>query len=87
MIGKDIKPHDKTLIEHELLEMKIKEENPTMEHWKAHEMAAKAYDYPKEADEYYGNLKNITKTKNNISADYYPEGRSEKRVHVNESEK
>ena len=23
-------------------------------------------------------LKNITKTKNNISADYYPEGRSEK---------
>lgn len=63
MIGKDIKPHDKTLIEHELLEMKIKEENPTMEHWKAHEMAAKAYDYPKEADEYYGNLKNITKTK------------------------
>ena len=63
MIGKDIKPHDKTLIEHELLEMKIKEENPTMEHWKAHEMAAKAYDYPKEADEYYGNLKKHNKNK------------------------
>ena len=30
MIGKDIKPHDKTLIEHELLEMKIKKENPQM---------------------------------------------------------
>ena len=63
MIGKDIKPHDKTLIEHELLEMKIKEENPTMEHWKAHEMAAKAYDYPKEADEYYGSLKKHNKNK------------------------
>ena len=42
---------------------KIKEENPTMEHWKAHEMAAKAYDYPKEADEYYGNLKKHNKNK------------------------
>ena len=56
MIGKDIKPHDKTLIEHELLEMKIKKENPNMEHWKAHELASEKYDYPKEALEYYGNL-------------------------------
>lgn len=63
MIGKDIKPHDKTLIEHELLEMKIKEENPTLEHWKAHEMAAKVYDYPKEADEYYGNLEKHNKNR------------------------
>lgn len=56
MIGKDIKPHDRTLIEHELLEMKIKKENPNMEHWKAHELASEKYDYPKEAMEYYGNL-------------------------------
>lgn len=56
MTGKDIKPHDKTLIEHELLEMKIKKENPNMEHWKAHELASEKYDYPKEAMEYYGNL-------------------------------
>lgn len=56
MLGKDIKPHDKTLIEHELLEMKIKKENPNMEHWKAHELASEKYDYPKEAMEYYGNL-------------------------------
>lgn len=56
MLGKDIKPHDKTLIEHELLEMKIKKENPSMEHWKAHELASEKYDYPKEAMEYYGNL-------------------------------
>ena len=56
MIGKDIKPHDKTLIEHELLEMKIKEENPGIDHIKAHEIATKKYDYQKEAQEYYDSL-------------------------------
>lgn len=40
MTGKDIKQHDRTLIEHELLEMKIKRENPDMEHWKAHQIAS-----------------------------------------------
>ena len=57
MTGKDIKPHDKTLIEHELLEMKIKQENPSIDHVKAHELASEKYNYPKEALEYYGNLK------------------------------
>ena len=57
MYGKDIKPHDKTLIEHELLEMKIKQENPGIDHVKAHELASEKYNYPKEALEYYGNLK------------------------------
>ena len=57
MTGKGIKPHDKTLIEHELLEMKIKQENPSIDHVKAHELASKKYNYPKEALEYYGNLK------------------------------
>ena len=56
MIGKDIKPHDKTLIEHELLEMKIKEENPGIDHIKAHEIATKKYDYQKEAQEFYDSL-------------------------------
>lgn len=42
MIGKNIKPHDRTLIEHELLEMKIKEENPMLEHWRIHEMAGES---------------------------------------------
>lgn len=56
MIGKDIKPHDRTLIEHELLEMQIKQENPEIEHWKAHEIATQKYNYQKEAKEYYGNL-------------------------------
>lgn len=63
MAGKDIKPHDRTLIEHELLEMKIKRENPNIEHWKAHELATEKYDYPKEALEYYGNLKKHKKDK------------------------
>lgn len=56
MIGKDIKPHDRTLIEHELLEIRIKKENPDMPHQEAHALAAEAYDYGKEALEYYGNL-------------------------------
>ena len=63
MTGKDIKQHDRTLIEHELLEMKIKRENPDMEHWKAHQIASEKYDYPKEAMEYYGNLKKYKKDK------------------------
>lgn len=56
MNGKDVKTHDKTLIEHELLEMRIKKENPKIEHWKAHEMATKKYNYQREAAEYYGSL-------------------------------
>lgn len=63
MTGKDIKQHDRTLIEHELLEMKIKRENPDMEHWKAHELATEKFDYPKEALEYYGNLEKHKKDK------------------------
>lgn len=63
MTGKDIKPHDRTLIEHELFEMKIKRENPDMEHWKAHELATEKFDYPKEALEYYGNLEKHKKDK------------------------
>lgn len=43
MTGKDIKQHDRTLMEHELLEMKIKRENPDMEHWKAHQIASEKY--------------------------------------------
>lgn len=63
MTGKDIKPHDRTLIEHELLEMKIKRENPSMEHRKAHELATEKFDYQKEALEYYGNLEKHKKDK------------------------
>lgn len=41
MIGKDIKPHDRTLIENELLEIHIKRDNSGIDHNKAHEMATK----------------------------------------------
>lgn len=57
MNGTNIKPHDRTLIEHELLEMQIKAENHGIDHAKAHELASEKYNYPKEAEEYYGNLK------------------------------
>lgn len=56
MSGKDIKPHDRTLIEHELLEMRLKRDNPKLEHWEAHKIATQKYNYQKEAEEYYGNL-------------------------------
>ena len=56
MIGKDIKPHDRTLIEHELLEMEIKRRNPGISHQQAHELASQKYDYNKEVLEYYGSL-------------------------------
>lgn len=57
MIGKDIKKHDITLIEHELYEMKLKAENPNITHLEAHGMAQSKYNYSKEVEEYYGNLK------------------------------
>lgn len=57
MIGKDIKPHDRTLIRHELLEMEIKASNPGISHDEAHNMASKRFDYNKEARKYYVDLK------------------------------
>ena len=61
MNGKDIKKHDRTLIEHELLEMKIKEENPGIDHLEAHRLASVKYNYPKEVREYYGNIEKHNK--------------------------
>ena len=55
--------HDKTLINHELYEMAIKRNSPNIEHYKAHEMATKKYDYQKEANEYYGNINKNKKNK------------------------
>ena len=56
MIGKDIKKHDYTLIEHELYEMQIKKDNPNISHVEAHTLATKKYNYQEEVDEFYGNL-------------------------------
>ena len=61
--GKEILLHDKTLINHELLEMKIKKENPNISHDKAHEIAQSVYNYNKEVREYYGNLNKPKKNK------------------------
>ena len=63
MSGKNIQPHDRTLIGHELYEMKIKQENPEIDHQTAHELATKKYNYRKEVEEYYGNLKKRQKNK------------------------
>lgn len=63
MIGQDIKPHDITMIEHELLEMKIKKDNPSITHQEAHDLANEKYNYGKGAKEYYGNLKKHNKNK------------------------
>lgn len=51
-----IKKHDITLINHELLEMKLKEENPNISHYDAHIQASMVYNYAKEADKYYARL-------------------------------
>ena len=56
MLGKDIKPHDRTLILHEIYEMEIKRENAGISHEKAHEIASKKYNYRKEAAKYYASL-------------------------------
>ena len=57
MVGKNIQPHDRILIEHELYEMEIKEKFPEIDHQTAHEMATQKYNYPMEVEKYYGNLK------------------------------
>lgn len=54
--GKNIKKHDRTLIAHELYEMQLKIENPSMTHEEAHKHAQAKFNYRKGADEYYGNL-------------------------------
>lgn len=54
--GKNIKQHDRTLIEHELYEMKLKAENPDLSHDEAHTLAQSKYNYKKEVTEYYDNL-------------------------------
>ncbi len=57
LIGKDIKPHDLTLLRHELTEMQIKKEYPKLSHVEAHELACEKHNYQKEVDEYYDNLR------------------------------
>ena len=52
-----IKTHDITLLNHELEEMRIKNETPDISHADAHFLASQKYDYQTEAEMYYDNLK------------------------------
>ncbi len=56
-------PHDFTLIKHEMLEMKIKKENPGISHNDAHKRANIVYNYSKESGEYYDNLRKSKKSR------------------------
>ena len=51
--SQEILPHDLVLLKHEILEMKIKKENPDLSHEEAHSLAEKVYNYSKESAEYY----------------------------------
>ena len=61
--GKKIEPHDLTLIRHEELEMQIKMKNPAISHDEAHILASQEYNYQKEAEDYYANLRRNKKSK------------------------
>ena len=49
--GKDIQPHDLTMIKHEIMERRLMSEGMSQE--EAHILTAKKYNYDKEATEYY----------------------------------
>ena len=57
--GKNIKPHDITLLYHELLERQLMLEGLSQE--EAHIKASKEFNYNTEADEYYGSLEKYPK--------------------------
>ena len=50
--GKNIQPHDITLLHHEELEMRLMNEGMTQA--QAHTIASKQFDYPTEVREFYG---------------------------------
>ena len=47
----EIKPHDITLLNHELMEMRLISDGSTQE--EAHTITSRKYDYAKESAEYY----------------------------------
>ena len=55
IIGKNIKPHDLTLLKHEEKERDLIKQGYTQD--EAHRLTSKIYNYSKEADLYYGSLK------------------------------
>ena len=55
MIGKDIKPHDLTLLKHEAKERELVKQGYTQD--EAHILTSEIYNYSDEADLYYGSIK------------------------------
>ena len=55
--------HDFTLINHEMLEMQIKKENPGISHADAHSKANMVYNYEEESRKYYDNLTKSKKSR------------------------
>jgi|GEM_PF-1486743 len=53
--GKDIKPHDLTLLKHEMMESQLMNEGYTQD--EAHRITSEKYDYGGEAKKYYDSLK------------------------------
>lgn len=53
--GKNIKPHDLTLIKHEIMERDLMRAGFSQD--EAHRRASNVYNYSKESDEYYANIK------------------------------
>lgn len=60
--GKDIKPHDLTLLKHELLEMDFID-NKGMSQSEAHNLVEKVYNYQKESEDYYDSIKRNKKNR------------------------
>ena len=53
--GKNIQPHDLTMMEHELMELTLV--NQGFSQNDAHNITSKQYNYRKESEEYYGKIK------------------------------
>jgi uncharacterized protein with gpF-like domain len=54
---------DITMLEHEFYELTMKQLHPDWSHLKAHEEAQTVFNYQKEVNEYYGNLKKCKKNR------------------------
>ena len=57
--GRDIQPHDRTLLRHELYEMQLKRDHPELTHMEAHRRASEMFDYPGETERYYDHLSQL----------------------------
>ncbi|MCH5187924.1 MAG: hypothetical protein J1F63_05930 [Oscillospiraceae bacterium] len=52
--GKDIQPHDLTLLKHEMMEMNLIQQGYSQD--EAHRRTSELYNYKKESDEYYAKI-------------------------------